>query len=134
VAGRIRSIEKSSDLIGNRTCIFVNERNFYQLKSAISNLKHKLPASPAAVCGVETSQPYENSFISTALTLNYNDVIGINNENGSVVCSYNLVSCNVCTNGGVSGQSVPTSVSPYNANSYLSPTDFHCRYLMIVPR
>jgi hypothetical protein len=41
-----------------------------------------------------------------------------------MLCSCNLVSCNVCTNGGVGDQNVPTSVRPYNANSYLSPTDF----------
>jgi hypothetical protein len=102
----------------------VNKRNFDQLNSAINNLKDKLPVSRAAACSFETSQPSERSFVPDTLALNANDSIGGNNENCSRVCSCNLVSCNVCTHGGVSDQNVPTSVRPYNANSYLSPTDF----------
>jgi thymidylate synthase len=102
----------------------VNKRNFDQLNSAINNLKDKLPVRRAAACSFETPQPSERSFVPDTLALNANDSIGSNNENCSLVCSCNLESCNVCMNGGVSDQNVPMSVRPYNANSFLSPSDF----------
>jgi hypothetical protein len=80
----------------------VNKRNFDHLKLVINNLKSKIPVSPAAACSFETPQPSESSFVPDNLALKANDSIGGNNENCSLICSCNLVSCNVCTTGGVS--------------------------------
>jgi hypothetical protein len=111
----LQAVEKEKSL---------NKHNFDQLKSAINNLQRKIPGSPAAACNLETCQPSECSSVPDTLTLKASDGTNSNIENGSLVCSCNLVSCNVCTNGGVTDQNVPISVRPCNANSYLSQTDF----------
>jgi hypothetical protein len=80
----------------------LNKLNFDELKSAISNLKYKLPVIPTAACSVEMSQPSESSFVPATLALDANNSADSNNEKGGLVCPCNLVSCNVCTNGGVS--------------------------------
>ncbi|PNF26756.1 hypothetical protein B7P43_G18372 [Cryptotermes secundus] len=105
--------------------ISVNKRNFDELKSAISNSKGELPVIPRAATSVETSQPSESSFVPATLTVNASDDDSDSNtKNGSLACSDNHVSCNVCTNGGVSDQNVPMSVRLHSANRYFSQTDF----------
>jgi uncharacterized protein YfkK (UPF0435 family) len=102
----------------------VNKQNFDQLKSAISNLKGKIPVSPIVAGEMAASQPSGSGIVPNTLTLNASEGTDGNNENDCVLCSCNLVSCNVCTNEGVNDQNVPTPVRPCNARSYLSATDF----------
>jgi hypothetical protein len=48
-------------------------------------VKNKTHVSPAAVCGIQISQPSESNSFPAILTLNANDVTDINIENGSML-------------------------------------------------